>query len=86
MDNFREMARQFDQADAWRRVATGAELGSVWKQWLINPEPARRLGERAAELVASNQGALDRTVKLLRAVIESHATGAPEKSHDRGAG
>lgn len=86
MDNFREMARQFDQADAWRRVATGAELGSVWKQWLINPEPARRLGERAAELVASNQGALDRTVKLLRAVIESHAIGAPVKSHDRGAG
>ena len=41
MDNFREMAEQFDRAGAWRRVADAGALGAIWREWLDDPAAAR---------------------------------------------
>jgi 3-deoxy-D-manno-octulosonic-acid transferase len=69
MDNFRDIAGLFDRAGAWRRVADAAELGEVWRRWLDDPAAGRDGGERAAELVAENRGALARTLELMAPVL-----------------
>ena len=37
MENFRDMAAQFDAAAAWRRVAGADELAAAWREWLHDP-------------------------------------------------
>jgi 3-deoxy-D-manno-octulosonic-acid transferase len=70
MENFREIADLFDRTRAWARVATGDALGELWSAWLADPAAARAVGERGRALVAENAGALDRTLQLLRPLIE----------------
>ncbi len=70
MDNFRDLAGQFDRAGAWRRVSDARDLARAWDGWLTDPAAARRLGERGAELVAANRGALARTLELVGPVLE----------------
>jgi 3-deoxy-D-manno-octulosonic-acid transferase len=70
MENFREMAAEFDRREAWARAADAAELGRVWRRWLEEPEEGRRIGERGRALVEENRGALARTVELLRPILE----------------
>lgn len=70
MDNFRDMARQFDDAGAWRRVADAGELGRIWRQWLADPAGAREQGRRAAALVEANRGATERTLELLAPLLQ----------------
>jgi 3-deoxy-D-manno-octulosonic-acid transferase len=65
MENFREMAEQFDRRDAWRRAVDADALGKIWKGWLDDPAAARAQGARAALLVEENRGALERTVAML---------------------
>jgi 3-deoxy-D-manno-octulosonic-acid transferase len=65
MENFREMAEQFDRAAAWARVADASSLAAVWGAWLADPAAADRLGERARSLIEENRGALERTLGLL---------------------
>jgi len=69
MDNFKEMADQFDREGAWRRVAGPAELAEVWARWLDEPAAARAQGLRAVSLVERNRGALQRTLELLRPLL-----------------
>jgi 3-deoxy-D-manno-octulosonic-acid transferase len=69
MDNFREMAEQFDRAGAWRRVCGPAELAEVWARWLDEPAAARAQGQRALALIEANRGALARTLELLQPVL-----------------
>jgi len=73
MENFREIAEQFDDARAWRRVASAAELGEVFAEWLREPARAHELGARAAALVDSNRGALERTLALLAPYLRGNA-------------
>ncbi|MGE5233890.1 MAG: 3-deoxy-D-manno-octulosonic acid transferase [Acidobacteriota bacterium] len=73
MENFREIAEQFDAARAWRRVASAAELGDVFAEWLHDPAQARQLGARAAALVDSNRGALERTLAELAPYLRGNA-------------
>jgi 3-deoxy-D-manno-octulosonic-acid transferase len=65
MENFREMAEQFDRAAAWARVADADTLAAAWAAWLADPAAADRLGERARGLIEENRGALERTLGLL---------------------
>jgi len=65
MENFREMAEQFDRARAWRRAADADALGEIWKGWLDDPASAREQGARAAQLVEENRGALEKTLAML---------------------
>jgi len=67
MENFRDMAEQFDRAGGWRRAADADALGAVWKSWLDDPGAAREQGERAMRLVEENRGALERTLAMLGA-------------------
>jgi 3-deoxy-D-manno-octulosonic-acid transferase len=69
MENFRDMAEQFDRAGAWQRVAGAEELAAAWGRWLDDPEAARAQGERAVELIERNRGSLDRTLALLEPIV-----------------
>lgn len=69
MENFREMADDFDRRGAWARAADADELGRVLRGWLDDPEAARALGARGRELVEANRGALARTLALLAPVL-----------------
>ncbi|HSL81519.1 MAG TPA: 3-deoxy-D-manno-octulosonic acid transferase [Thermoanaerobaculia bacterium] len=69
MENFREMAADFDRRGAWARVADAAELGRVWRRWLDGPEEAARVGARGRALVEENRGALARTLDVLRPIL-----------------
>lgn len=80
MENFRAMAEQFDLVGAWRRVFTAADLGRIWRLWLDEPGEAAKVGQAAADLVASNQGALDRTLALLQEMTSTLAR--PSESGD----
>jgi 3-deoxy-D-manno-octulosonic-acid transferase len=69
MENFREIAEIFDRAAAWERAADAAQLARVWEQWLDDPEAARRIGRRGAEVVTENRGALENTLAFLRPLL-----------------
>ena len=65
MENFREMAQAFDDAEAWRRVDGPKELAGVWREWIERPESARAQSQRAKALLDTNRGAVERTIRLL---------------------
>ncbi|MEM7049408.1 MAG: 3-deoxy-D-manno-octulosonic acid transferase [Acidobacteriota bacterium] len=69
MENFRQMAQDFDRADAWQRAADAAHLGEIWRHWVADRASARALGERAAALVESNRGALTKTLEWIAPVL-----------------
>ena len=61
-----------------RQVAGGAHWGSwgeeiarVFSSLLANPAERTKLGSRAKQLVTDNQGAADRTIKLLKPLLTS---------------
>jgi 3-deoxy-D-manno-octulosonic-acid transferase len=61
------IAEMFDHAGAWQRIADGEELARTWGAWLDDPERARQMGRKGADLVVSQRGiALSRTLELLR--------------------
>lgn len=70
MENFREVAEEFDRRRAWARAADGAELGRTWRRWLDDPAAARAVGERGRELVAANRGAVAKTVAMLQPILD----------------
>lgn len=65
MHNFREIEQIFDDREAWQRVQDSAELAAAWDSWIRNPRTAAELGQRAAEVFESNQGALAKTEAFL---------------------
>ncbi|MCP4659205.1 MAG: 3-deoxy-D-manno-octulosonic acid transferase [bacterium] len=79
MENFAEMAEQFDAAGAWRMVDDPQGLAEVWEQWLERGDEAREVGRRGAELLAANRGALERTVTLLEPLLRA----ARQEKEDR---
>jgi 3-deoxy-D-manno-octulosonic-acid transferase len=74
MENFRDMARQFDAAKAWKRVGDAEELAAAWRGWLASPELARQQGERAGALAEANRGALERTLEILEPLLSCAAS------------
>ncbi len=73
MANFQEIADGFDRASAWARIADGAELGQIWRRWLLDPAAAAATGQRGRELVDANRGALERTMALLAPLLVASA-------------
>ncbi|MEE8526491.1 MAG: 3-deoxy-D-manno-octulosonic acid transferase, partial [Thermoanaerobaculia bacterium] len=69
MENFREIAAEFERADAWQVVDGGRELARAWDDWLRDPEKARLHGTRARQLLTANRGAIDRTLELLAPIL-----------------
>jgi 3-deoxy-D-manno-octulosonic-acid transferase len=83
MKNFRSVADAFDRADAWQRVADAEELARAWQSWLAEPALARDLGERAARLVESQQGALARSLNLLAGFLGDGSASPPLSTEHR---
>jgi 3-deoxy-D-manno-octulosonic-acid transferase len=69
MENFREIAAQFDRARAWRRVDNVTQLAQVWSDWLSQPASGSEIGARGAELIRHHRGAARRTAEVLRPLI-----------------
>lgn len=79
MENFREMAQAFDDAEAWRRVAGPEELAGVWREWIESPTSARAQSERARALLDANRGAVGRTLELLERHLDLDLAGALDR-------
>jgi 3-deoxy-D-manno-octulosonic-acid transferase len=70
MENFREIARVFNQAEAWVQIGDSRQLAEVWSRWLSAPEQAEEVGARGKKVVDSNRGALDRTLTFVQPLVE----------------
>jgi len=74
MENFREIAENFDAHGAWRRVANAAELAEVLAEWLAHPLAARLLGERGQQALNAHRGATQRTLAFLEPILHRGLT------------
>ena len=72
MENFRVVARDFEEARAWVQVRDGAELGDALLRLLDDAAERERLGRAAAALVGRNAGA---TRIMAERVLAARATG-----------
>jgi 3-deoxy-D-manno-octulosonic-acid transferase len=72
--NFRDIVAQLIAANGAVVVEDAHELESFVRRALADPAWAAELGQRARQLVLSQQGATRRTVELLRPLIERPAT------------
>ena len=70
MENFKDMAEQFDDAKAWRRAADAQQLAEIFEGWLEASGDAAGFGQRAARLLETNRGATQRTWDLIRPLFE----------------
>jgi 3-deoxy-D-manno-octulosonic-acid transferase len=74
--NFRDIVGQLLAADAARVVFDAAEFERFVRDALERPGVARALGERARQLVISQQGATRRTCELLSGLVDEVTPGA----------
>ena len=74
-ENFRDIVTIFQSAEALR-VVKPLELAPALLALLADPAQRRELGRRAAEVVASQSGATDRTVAALQALLQPGADSA----------
>ena len=78
MHNFAEIEALLDRRQAWHRVADAADLASVWRDWIDDPEAAAHLGRRAAAALEENRGATARSVALIAPLLEAVAAGGQQ--------
>ena len=80
MENFREISQDFQDQETWRQVDSAAELEQTWRDWILDPESARVLGEKGRTVVDQKQGALEKTLQFLQPMIyaESEQEGDPQ--------
>ena len=71
MENFREMAGKFLEADAGIQVKDPEELARAWKGLLGDPARAQRMGAAARELVERNHGATSRVLTRIAGTLNS---------------
>jgi len=72
--NFRDIVGQLLAAEGAEVVKDCDELERFVRQALDDPAWARQLGHRARELVLTQQGATERTVKLLQPLVETKSS------------
>ena len=65
MENFRDIARVFLEANAAIQISTAAELAPTISRILSNPAKAAGLGRNAFAIVQQNTGATERVLKIL---------------------
>lgn len=78
--NFRDIVAQLLAADGARVVSDRDELERFVRECLKRPESAQQLGERARDLVLSQQGATQRTVDLLLPLLDPTITAEMTRS------
>lgn len=69
MENFRDIATEFDSREAWHRVRNAGELAAVWQSWLADPAAAAELGARGRSVVTANRGSLAATIAFLEPLL-----------------
>jgi len=69
--NFRETASKLLDAQAAIQVADSLDLEKAIARLILNPAERQRLGRAAQEFVRSQQGATDRTLDCLDALLQS---------------
>jgi 3-deoxy-D-manno-octulosonic-acid transferase len=70
MENFAEIAADFDAQDAWIRVSSADRLAAVLAELLGDAARRAALGQRALALAGARRGASVRAVEALRASYE----------------
>ena len=70
MRNFSDVATLFVEGNAAVQVEDSAELESVLRDWIENPERARELSENTTRVIEDNRGASERTVAALKELLE----------------
>ena len=73
MDNFREIAAAGQERGVLVRVADAEGLAAAWSAALADADGTRARGRRAAELVAENRGAAERTAAAVLALATPRA-------------
>ena len=68
MENFRDMARLFLDANAARKIDNASQLVPAIEELLSNAERASELGRNALAIVEQNAGATDRVLRILEPV------------------
>jgi 3-deoxy-D-manno-octulosonic-acid transferase len=76
MNNFREMAAKFLDADAAVQVNTPEELAAAWLGLLKDDIRAMRMGAAARDLVDRNRGATARVLARIEQVVDASGSGA----------
>ena len=71
MNNFREMAEKFLNANAAVQVNTPEELGAAWISLLKDDLRAMRMGAAARELVDRNRGATARVLARIERIVDA---------------
>jgi 3-deoxy-D-manno-octulosonic-acid transferase len=69
MENFCDMARLFVESGAGQEVGSAEDLGRRWMELLENPAKREEMGRAARLLVERNQGATERTLQHLTAIL-----------------
>lgn len=72
MENFRQMAAEFVSAGAGVQVRSSHELGQAWVKLLEDAPRRAAMAAAARDLVERNQGATQRTVGHLAAILSSN--------------
>jgi 3-deoxy-D-manno-octulosonic-acid transferase len=71
MNNFREMAAKFLNADAAVQVNTSEELGAAWIGLLKDDMRSMRMGAAARDLVDRNRGATARVLARIEQIVDA---------------
>jgi len=74
MENFREIAALFRQADALEQATDADDFERRLARLLDHPDERAILGRRALELIRSHQGATDRCWAIIRGRIPEGST------------
>ncbi len=69
MENFRDVLKAFLDDQAVCVVRDEQELLDVLRQWLIDPQQSKALGEKALGVVRRHQGAAGRTLQELKTIL-----------------
>ncbi len=70
MQNFAQIVPQFLEKGGALQVADEADLERAIGELLLEPARRQLMGQRAAEVVQSNQGGLEKTVQMILTAIE----------------
>jgi 3-deoxy-D-manno-octulosonic-acid transferase len=68
--NFRGEVDMLRQADALVLAADASSVEATLRRWLADPETARAVGERARDVINGSKGATDRTIEILRPLLQ----------------
>jgi 3-deoxy-D-manno-octulosonic-acid transferase len=82
-DHCAEVAALLSKARGGRMVRDEQDLAQALRELLRDPEGLRRMGQAAQQVVADNQGALQRTADIIATYLPESAVPAESRAADR---